>query len=169
MTAFDNEDAPERSTFNRDGAPFLEQGRAQNTLRHELQKMFDAIEERIDEASAHDADSIIEVSSVPNRIIARHGTVAVSFSWLTGRLGGVSDGHLLVIEWAGLAPNKRGPGALKTATNSREASYRPEANDAASWCWRAGTGGEHAPSTVDLVGEWFDGVTRTRNRELAQA
>ena len=169
MTAFDDDDAPERTTFNRDGAPFLEQGRAQNTLRHELQKMFNAIEERIDEASAHDADTIIEVSSVPNRIIARHGTVAVSFSWLTGRLGGVSDGQLLVMEWAGLPPNKRGPDALKTAKSSREASYRPEATDAASWCWRTATEEGRAPSTVDLVGEWFDGVMRARNRELAQA
>ena len=170
MTAFDNDDeAQPRTSFSRDGAPFLEQGRAQNTLRHELQKMFEAIEERIDEASTRDAESIIEVLSVPNRIIARHGTVAVSFSWLTGRLGGVSDGRLLVIEWAGLPANKRGPAALKVATQSREASYHPEANDAASWCWRAAHDEGRAPSTLDLVREWFDGATRTRNRELAQA
>jgi hypothetical protein len=163
MTAFDHaaglarsgNDASTRPRFG-ESAPFLDQGRAQNTLRHELQKLFDEIESRIDDASALDPDTIIEVSSVPNRIVARHGTVAISFSWLTGRLGGVSDGHLLVIQWGGLSATRRGSEALKTATASRETSYHPEADDAASWGWRAGPEKGRACTTLDLVREWFD-------------
>ena len=140
-----------------DAAPFLDQGRAQNTLRHELQTLFTAVESRMDAATSLDNDMLVELSVVPNRIIARRGAQALSFSWLGGRLGGVSDGKLLVIEWSGLAANQKGAAALKSATASREAAYHPEARDAATWCWRSGAV-ERACSTLDLVEEWFSGA-----------
>src|ERR1043165_9562019 len=130
MKAFDQDaGAPRIGITARFGesAPFLDQGRAQNTLRHELQKLFEAVEARLDDAGARATDAIVELSSRPNRIIARHDAGAITFSWLTGRLGGVSDGHLLVIEWAGVPADHRGISALKTATPARETSYRPEA------------------------------------------
>ena len=149
-----------RARFSSDGTAFLDQGKAQNTLRHELQALFDAIETRMNAAVA-DEDTIVEVSSQPNRIVARRGTRAISFSWLTGRLGGVSDGHLLVLEWTGIPANQRGVAALKSGTLSREASYHPEALDAASWCWRASEEQGDACSTQELVGAWFDEANHT--------
>jgi hypothetical protein len=165
MQAHDSETAAPaanepRPRFSSDGTAFLDQGKAQNTLRHELQALFDAIETRMNAPGA-DEDTIVEVSSQPNRIVARRGTRAISFSWLTGRLGGVSDGHLLVLEWTGIPANQRGVAALKSGTLSREASYRPEATDAASWCWRDGKEKGGACTTQELLGEWFDEANHT--------
>ena len=144
-----------RPRFRSDAPPFLDQSRAQTALRHELDDLFSAVEARMDAETARDGDAIVELMMVPNRIIARRGAYATSFSWLGGRLGGITDGHLLVIEWSGIAPAQRGPRALKTATSSREASYRAEAADAASWCWRDGAPEGCARSTRDLVGAWL--------------
>jgi hypothetical protein len=149
-------DEPEtRPRFTSDGPPFLDQGRAQSSLRHELEALFSAVESSMDAVSARDADVIVELSMVPNRIVARRGAFATSFSWLGGRLGGISDGHLLVIEWSGIATDLRGVFALKSATASRETSYRPEAANAESWCWRAADPAGRASTTRDLVGEWL--------------
>jgi hypothetical protein len=150
-----------------ESAPFLEQSRAQNTLRHELERLFQAVEARVDDATARDGDVIAECTALPNRIIARCGARAISFSWLTGRLGGVSDGYLLVIEWTGVAPRDRGAGVLKSATPSRETSYCPEAEDAASWRWRAGQ--QSGRSTLDLVNDWFGAVVSAPRARLAEA
>ena len=154
-----------------EAAPFLEQSRAQNTLRHELERLFAAVKAGIDDASTVDADLIAEFSAAPNRIIARCGSHAISFSWLTGRLGGVSDGYLLVIEWADLQANRRGVEALKSAKMSRETSYHPEAADAASWRWRTGkeTAAGAGTSTLDLVAAWFNATAIAARRELASA
>jgi hypothetical protein len=139
-----------------EAAPFLQQARASGALRHELDRLIAAVESRIDTESARDAELLLEVSTLPNRIVARCGSLAISFSWLGGRLGGISDGHLLVIEWTGIAPGKRGTSALKSGTLSRETAYHPEADGPANWAWRAGNETNVLRSSADLVGDWFD-------------
>jgi hypothetical protein len=57
-----------------------------------------------------------------------------------------------------LQANRRGAAALKSAKLSRETSYRPEAQDAATWCWRAGHDQARACTTLDLVDQWFTGA-----------
>jgi hypothetical protein len=138
-----------------DAPAYLEQGRAQSSLRHELEELFSAVESSMAAVTARDADVIVELTMVPNRIVARRGSFATSFSWLGGRLGGISDGRLLVIEWSGIATELRGVFALKSATSSRETTYHPEAANAESWCWRAADPAGTACSTRDLVGEWL--------------
>lgn len=147
--------APARTPFG-EAAPFLQQARAAGALRHELDRLIAAIESRVDAETARDADVVLEVSIHPNRVVARRGSLAISFSWLGGRLGGVVDGHLLVIEWKGLAAAARGTSALKSGTLSRETAYHPEADGPANWAWRAGNEAGRLRSTLDLVGEWFD-------------
>jgi hypothetical protein len=149
-----------------EGPAFLDQSRAQNALRRELERMSDAIESRLDAETARDADAKVELSSAPNRFIARQGDLAISFSWLPGRLGGITDGRLLVIGWAGVGPSRRGTSVLASATQARETTYRVEATDAATWCWRSMQLNGRACSTSDLVGEWFDVSSLTQRDAL---
>lgn len=138
-----------------DNPPFLHQPRAQNALRRELDRLSGALESRNEARSERDAAAIVELSTSPNRFIARDGDIAVSFSWLAGRLGGIPDGHLLVIEWTGIASGDRGSQALKAAGRGRETAYHAEATASDDWCWREGVANGRAFSTADLVGEWF--------------
>jgi hypothetical protein len=158
MQAYEGDTSARESTrvpFG-DSAPFLQQARAHGALRHELDRLIAAVESRIDAESSRNGDLLLELSTLPNRIVARRGSLAISFSWLGGRLGGVSDGSLLVIEWTGIAPAARGASALKSGRLSRETAYRPEADGPMNWAWRAGNETNALRSTVDLVGEWFD-------------
>jgi hypothetical protein len=127
-----------------DHPPFLEQAKAQNALRREWERL--------------SAVQVVELSTLPNRFLARNGTTAISFSWLSGRLGGIADGRLLVIQWDGVLPTARGFAALKAANQTRETSYLPEANDDRSWQWRAAEARGRACTTLDLVGQWCDAV-----------
>jgi hypothetical protein len=139
-----------------EAAPFLQQARAHGALRHELDRLIAAVETRLDAESERDADVLHEMSVLPNRVVARRGALAISFSWLGGRLGGVIDGHLLVIEWTGLAAGARGASALKSGTLSRETAYHPEADGPTNWGWRSGPEDGDFRSTLQLVGDWFD-------------
>ena len=154
----DEDELPAPTKTFGDHPPFLEQAKAQNALRREWERLSEALESRLDVKNARDAVQVVELSTLPNRFLARNGTTAVSFSWLGGRLGGIADGRLLVIQWDGVLPNARGFAALKAASQTRETSYLPEANDDRSWQWRAGEARGRACSTLDLVGEWCDAV-----------
>ena len=147
--------------YSSEQPPFLAQPRAQNALRKELGRLFGAIESRFDADTEREEGDTVELSSSPNRFIARQGAAAISFSWLAGRLAGVTDGRLLVIEWDGVAPRDRGMATLKSAKPCRETTYQAEGAGPDSWCWRDGDANGRACSTVDLVGEWLDSVGLT--------
>jgi hypothetical protein len=149
--------------------PFLTQPRAQNALKKELERMFGEIESRLDADSPRESGDTVELSSAPNRYIARQGSAAISFSWLGGRMAGVADGRLLVIEWDGVAPRDRGMSTLKSAKPRREITYQPEGTGPDSWCWRDGDANGRACSTIDLVGEWLDGFALTAREPVVVA
>lgn len=159
--------APPMRAYGGDQPPFLAQPRAQNALRKELERMFGAIESRLDADTAREEGDTVELSSSPGRFIARQGAAAISFSWLAGRMSGVADGRLLVIEWDGVAPRDRGMSTLKSAKPCRETTYQPEGTGPDSWCWRDGDVNGRACSTVDLVGEWLDSVGLTARAPVA--
>jgi hypothetical protein len=138
--------------------PFLTQPRAENALRKELGRMFGEIESRLDVDTEREPEDLVELSSAPNRYIARQGSVAISFSWLAGRNSGVADGRLMVIQWDGVKPRDRGMSTLRSATARREITYQPEGKGPDTWCWRDGDANGRACSTIHLVGEWLDAV-----------
>ena len=133
--------------------PFLKQPRAHTVLKRQLEQLAVELNARLAGTSG---DKNIQVFAVPNRLIARQATGAISFSWLGGRSGSVSDGRLLVIEWSGIPIAERGAPSLKTASMTREVTYAAAGTDAATWCWRADELNGRASSTADLVGEWLD-------------
>ena len=137
--------------------PFLEQARAQMALRRELESMSAELHARLVDDEA-DEDLFVEVVSLPNRFVGRHGDAAVSFSWVAGRGGAITAGRLLVIQWSGLAPGKKGMVALQTATREREVVYAAEGAGPTSWCWRADIRNGRACSSTDLVAEWLAGA-----------
>lgn len=139
-------------------APFLAQTRAFSALRHELDAIAAEVKPLLDLEAAHGTDRKVELHTVPYRLIARLDTVGVSFSWVTGRVGTVADGRLLVIQWKGVT-NARGPAALKTAAPMRERIYRVEGNNPDSWRWRDETANGRAYSTANLVAEWVGNVS----------
>jgi hypothetical protein len=138
--------------------PFLGQPRAAGALRRELDALCTELQPRVDSAEDLDGEHICELHKLPHRVIARLDDVSVSFSWVRGQTGAISDGRLMVIEWKGVAAG-RGVAALKTAKPVRERLYHAEANGATDWCWRADGPNGRASSTANLVGEWMDGVS----------
>ena len=144
--------------------PFLTQPRAENALRKELERMFGEIESRLDVDTEREPEDLVELSSAPNRYIARQGSVAISFSWLAGRNAGVADGRLMVIQWDGVKPRDRGMSTLRSATARREITYQPEGKGPDTWCWRDGDANGRACSTIHLVGEWLDAVALSAHK-----
>jgi hypothetical protein len=138
--------------------PFLAQFRAHGTLRRELDLLTIALRGHFRGRDVRSNDCPFEFLATPNRLFARVAGVAVSLSWLAGRGGAVSDGRLLVVEWAGVAPASRGLAALAAAEPVRERVYRAEALDGLSWRWRVDAPHGSAYSSADLVGDWLSGM-----------
>lgn len=139
--------------------PFLDQARAQSTLKRELDQMLDKARNRLGVPAKAKADDTVGVISLPNRFIARHETTAVSFSWIAGRAGAIPEGRLMVIEWEGVSSRQDGS-SLKDARACREVVYHVEGADPESWCWRVEQPHGRACSTSNLVAQWIDGVAR---------
>lgn len=142
-----------------DSPPFLTQRRAIATLRHELDALGAELEPRVKREQERFPDSIVQLHSLPFRFLAQLGSVGLTFSWVASGLGNVADGRLLVIEWTGLLPKAKGMLALKSASQTRERIYRPEAAGPSTWKWRAEDPNGRAYSTVNLVREWLVGAT----------
>jgi hypothetical protein len=135
--------------------PFLSQGRALSALRRELDSLSSELEPRLEAEEARCTDRPVELHSLPNRVVARVGDVGVSFSWVSGRLGTVADGRLMVIEWSGVESVGRGSAVLNAAKPTRETVYHAEGTSAESWHWRSDDRHGRACSTANLVAEWI--------------
>ena len=149
---------PELARFAHDTPkPFLDQARAQMALKRELDRMAEEVRVRLGVPDKPQADAPVSMFALPNRFVGRHDTAAVSFSWIAGRAGTISEGRLLVIEWAGVSRD-RGMSSLKAARACREVVYQAEGAGPDSWCWRVEQPHGRASSTSNLVAEWIDGV-----------
>jgi len=155
-------DSTASSAVSRYGStPFLSQPRAQSTLRQQLAAIEARLGSELARRRADDADSTFEMHVIPNRVIARLGDAGLSFSWVVamgGEVAAVSEGRLLVIQWAGVAKETRGVAALRSARAVRERVYRPDGVDADHWCWRVDDGdaaGQATCTTEALVAEWL--------------
>lgn len=135
--------------------PYLAQPRAFSSLRRELDAIATESESHLRDARVHLSDRLIEMHNIPNRMHARIGDMAISFSWVSGGLRAVSDGRLLVIEWGGIAPHIKGVKALNAATAIRERVYQAESTGPDNWRWRGDEPNGRACSTANLVAEWF--------------
>lgn len=150
---------PERTRAFEAPPAFLSQGRAFSVLRRELDALSSELEPRLEAEEARFAERSTEVHSLPNRVVARMGDVGVSFSWVSGRLGTVADGRLMVIEWSGVESVGRGTGALHAATPTREVVYQAECTGPDKWHWRSDDQHARARSTANLVAEWVAGAS----------
>ena len=92
---------------------------------------------------------------LPHRVIARLDDVAISFSWVSGRLPTIADGCLLVIEWRNVASDVRGVVALKSATPMRERTYIAQGASSDDWRWRADGLADQPCSSRGLAAEWM--------------
>lgn len=140
--------------------PFLGQPRAHGALRRELDALCTEIEPWFAVVGERSGTHILDLHKTPYRVIARLDEVGVSFSWVPGRAGTVSDGRLMVIEWSGMRDG-RGAGALHAARPVRECVYSAAATSSNDWQWRADVPNGRALSTANLVGEWMAGATMT--------
>jgi hypothetical protein len=62
---------------------------------------------------------------------------------------------LLAIEWSGVASERRGAAALKSASPVRERTYRAEGDAPERWLWRVDEPNGRAYSTANLLAEWL--------------
>ena len=146
---------------------FLAQFRAHGVLRRELELLTVALRAGLRDRNAPGGLSPVEINATPNRLVGRAGEVAVSLSWLAGRGGAVSDGRLLVVEWAGVTVANHGRAALTAAEPIRERVYRAEASDELSWRWRMDSPHGRAYSSADLVGDLLSGMPIDANRRTS--
>lgn len=135
--------------------PYLSQPRSQGALRHELDALAVALDAQLADRRARQPDRSFELHVLPHRLIARLDDMAVSFSWLAGRMPLVGDGRMMIIEWSGVASEARGVSPLRSATPRRERVYRAEATDATHWRWRVDDANGRAYSTSHLVAAWL--------------
>jgi hypothetical protein len=136
-------------------APFLSQPRAHSALRRELDALIAALKSALERRRVCAPDRSFELHALPHRVIARLDDVAISFSWVAGRLATVGDGRLLVIAWSGVTTGTRGISALKSASPVHERIYGAEGADPEHWCWRVDDPSSRAYSTANLAAEWI--------------
>jgi hypothetical protein len=141
--------------------PYMNQPRAQTALRRELDTLTTELAGRVKSIGADRADGHVEFHSSPQRLVVQLGLVGLSLSWVAARSGNLSDGRLLVIEWAGSITHGRGMGGAKTASPIHEQSFRPEAKGPDDWCWRAEGSVGTAYSSRDLAGQYFTSAALT--------
>ncbi len=146
-----------------DGQPtFMAQPRAQSALKRELDALTTELAERVRMESDRSGDTRIALHSAPSRVVVQLGDVGLSLSWVAGRSGNLADGRLMVIEWDGAITHGRAMGGAKTASPTRERSYRPEAKGPDDWCWRPETGEGTGYSSRNLAGQCFTSANMGR-------
>ncbi|HEU4786996.1 MAG TPA: hypothetical protein VFS57_06300 [Gemmatimonadaceae bacterium] len=136
-------------------APFLAQPRAHSALRRELDALAAQLETQVDRWSELRPDGTFELLRLPYRLVARFDAVALTFSWVTGRLATVANGRLLAIEWSGITNQVPGVSAFKSAASVREHDYRVEGGDPEHWRWRMDDPNGRAFSTTNLAAYWL--------------
>jgi hypothetical protein len=138
--------------------PYMSQPRAQTALRRELDALTTELASRVKSVGGDRTDGHVEFHCSPQRLVVQLGSVGLSLSWVAARSGNLADGRLLVIEWAGAIAHGRGMGGLKTASPTREQSFRPDAKGPDDWCWRAEGATGTAYSSRNLAGQYFSGA-----------
>lgn len=139
--------------------PFLDQPRASSSLRVQFEAIASELRPHIRQAGERVPGLVAELHSLPNRLVMHVGSVALSFSWVAGAMGNVSDGRLMVIEWTGVRPRSPRGNVLEAAVPVRECVYKPEATDAENWRWRSDTANGEAYSTSNLARQWIDSAS----------
>jgi hypothetical protein len=150
----DNEDSP-RMRWPEPPAPFLAQPRAHSALRHQLDGIIADLEREIVQCRSARPDQTFELHALPHRVIARFDDVAISFSWVTGRLSTIADGRLLVIAWRDVAPGSRGAAALTAAAPLHERTYLADGKAPEDWRWRSDDRASQPYASPQLVADWI--------------
>ena len=135
--------------------PFLSQPRAYSALRHELDNIVAEVKPSIERGRTAHPEGMFELVVLPHRVIARLDDVAVTFSWVSGRLPIVADGCLLVIAWSNVASGVRGFAALKSATATQERTYVAGGASPDDWRWCADDLVEQPRSSKLLTADWL--------------
>jgi len=141
---------------------FLSQPRAHSALRHELDGIVACLRREVARARADRPERPFDLHVLPYRVIAQLDDVAISFSWVPGRRGTVSDGRLLVIAWRDVASVAPGVSALKSAVPFYEREYVADGNKPDEWCWRTKDLAQHPYASAQLVADWFARVSIAR-------
>lgn len=135
--------------------PFLSQPRAFSALRHELDNIVAEVKPSLERCRTARPEGMFELVVLPHRVIARLDDVAVSFSWVGGRLPIVADGCLLVIAWSNVASGVRGVAALKSATPTHERTYVAGGASPDDWRWCDDDLEEQPRSSKLLTADWM--------------
>lgn len=143
-------------------APFLSQPRAQSALRHELDAIATELKLAMERCRASEPDRSFELHVLPYRLVAKLDDVAISFSWLTGRVPTVADGCLLVIAWRNVSDSARGLDALRSASALREQTYLAEGSAPDEWRWRGDERDGPSYGSASLVAEWVARASTAR-------
>jgi hypothetical protein len=141
---------------------FMSQPRAQSALKREFEMLTSELADRVKFESDRLGDKQVEMHCAPQRLVVQLGPVGLSMSWVAGRSGNLADGRLLVIEWDGSITHRRHMGGAKTASPTREQTYRPVANGPDDWCWRPEDGEGSSYSSRNLAGQCFTSANMGR-------
>lgn len=135
--------------------PFLSQPRAHSALRHELDTIIGELKPMIERCRAAQPERTFDLQLLPHRVVAQVDDVAITFSWLSGRLPTIADGRLLVIAWRNVASGMRGTDALKSATPIHERIYVADGTSSEAWRWRADDLTLRPYTSAHLAAEWM--------------
>lgn len=144
--------------------PYLSQPRALSALRQELDVIFDELNSAVADGRAAQPERTFELHMQPHRVIARLDDVAISVSWVTGRVATVAGGRLMVIAWRDVPLGVRGVAALKSARPMHERIYTADASAPGDWRWRSDDATGQPYSSVHLAAQWIAraGITRAQ-------
>jgi hypothetical protein len=134
--------------------PFLGQPRAHSALRRELDGIVDLLREQREREHDERPSAPFDLHVLPNRVVAYFDNVAVSFSWVPGRRGTVSDGRLLVIAWRDVNSALPRVPSLKAALPFYEREYVPDGDAPAEWRWRTADRARQPYASSQLVADW---------------
>lgn len=143
-------------------APFLSQPRAHSALRHELDAIGHELTLAMERCRAAEPERLFELQVLPFRLVAKLDDVAISFSWLNGRVPTVADGCLLVIAWQNVPESVRGLDALRSATALHEQTYVAEGSAPDEWRWRGDELDSQSHGSASLVAEWVARASTAR-------
>jgi hypothetical protein len=135
--------------------PFLSQPRAHSALRHELDTIIGALKPMIERYRTAEPERTFDLQLLPHRVVAQVDDVAITFSWLSGRVPTIAEGRLLVIAWRNVASGMRGTEAFKSATPIHERIYVADGTSSEAWRWRADDLTLRPYTSAHLAAEWM--------------
>ena len=146
-----------------DGPPlYMSQPRAHTALKREFEALTTELAHRVKGETDRLGQDQVEMHCAPQRLVVQLGPVGLSMSWVAGRSGNLADGRLMVIEWDGAIAHSRQIGGAKTASPTREMTYRPEAKGPDDWCWRPESGDGSSYTSRNLAGQCFSSANMGR-------